>query len=87
MLEEADERARFWQAITTADHQPAPEAAAPLIVVPLACKTAYLDRYAEPTRAGPTGMRPIGRSPTGTSIPALLPCSCCSPRSMRLWEG
>jgi nitroreductase len=51
VLEAAAERARFWQTVTTADHQPAAEEmAAPLLVVPLACKTAYLDRYAEPDK-------------------------------------
>jgi Nitroreductase family len=51
VLEGAEERARFWQTVAAADHQPAPEEmAAPLIIVPLACKAAYLDRYAEPDK-------------------------------------
>jgi nitroreductase len=51
VLEEAAERARFWQTVATANHQPAPEEmAAPLLVVPLACKRVYLDRYAEPDK-------------------------------------
>jgi nitroreductase len=51
VLEEAVDRARFWETVTTADHQPAAEeVAAPLLVIPLACKIAYLDRYAEPDK-------------------------------------
>ena len=51
VLEAAEERARFWQTVAAADHQPAPEEmAAPLLIVPLACKVAYLDRYAEPDK-------------------------------------
>jgi nitroreductase len=51
VLEDAADRARFWQTVAAADHQPAPEElAASLLVVPLACKAAYLDRYAEPDK-------------------------------------
>jgi nitroreductase len=51
VLEAAEERARFWQTVATAGHPPEPaEMAAPLLVVPLACKAAYLERYAEPDK-------------------------------------
>jgi nitroreductase len=51
VLERADDRARFWQTVAVAGHPPDPaETAAPLLVVPLACKAAYLDRYAEPDK-------------------------------------
>jgi len=51
VLERANDRARFWQTMTAAGHPPEPaEMAAPLLVVPLACKAAYLDRYAEPDK-------------------------------------
>jgi nitroreductase len=56
VLESAEERARFWRSTTS----PADEAAmagwlermrrAPLLVVPLSHKQAYLDRYAEPDK-------------------------------------
>jgi Nitroreductase family len=51
VLEGAADRARFWQAFVAAGHQPDPvEMAVPLLIVPLACKAAYLDRYAEPDK-------------------------------------
>ena len=51
VLEAAKDRARFWQAVAAAGRPPEPaEMAAPLLVVPLACKAAYLDRYAEPDK-------------------------------------
>jgi nitroreductase len=38
-LERANDRARFWQTVAAAGHPPDPaETAAPLLVVPLACK-------------------------------------------------
>src|SRR5829696_9311896 len=51
VLEAAEERVRFWETIAAAGLQPdAQEMAAPLLVVPLACKMAYLDHYAEPDK-------------------------------------
>jgi nitroreductase len=51
VLEAAEERAGFWQAVLAAGHPTAAEEmAAPLLIVPLACKGAYLDRYAEPDK-------------------------------------
>jgi nitroreductase len=53
VLEDAADRERFWS-VTTAPG--APDAwltrmrRAPLLVVPLSCKAAYLDRYAEPDK-------------------------------------
>src|SRR3954447_17800111 len=53
LLESADERDRFWTATTGGD---APDGwlsrmrRAPLLVVPLSNKSAYLDRYAEPDK-------------------------------------
>jgi nitroreductase len=51
VLEAAEERARFWQTVAAAGHPPEPvEMAAPLLVFPLVCKAAYLDRYAGPDK-------------------------------------
>jgi nitroreductase len=56
VLEDADERAAFWKACFGAEagipEDPAPEELqrAPLIIVPLACRDAYLDRYARPDK-------------------------------------
>jgi nitroreductase len=51
VLEAAEDRACFWETMTAVGHPPEPaEMAAPLLVVPLACKAAYLDRYAEPDK-------------------------------------
>jgi nitroreductase len=51
VLEAAKDRTRFWQTMAAAGHPPEPaETAAPLLVVPLACKAAYLERYAEPDK-------------------------------------
>src|SRR5829696_7064898 len=51
VLEAAEDRARFWETMAAAGHPPEPaEMAAPLLIVPLACKAAYLDRYAEPDK-------------------------------------
>lgn len=47
---------------------------APIVIVALSNKDAYLDRYASPTRASPTGPTRGGPRRTGTSTPA-------SPRS------
>jgi len=53
VLESPDERARFWRATSRPGE---PDAwltrmqRAPLLVVPLSCKQAYLDRYAEPDK-------------------------------------
>ncbi|MGY1593774.1 nitroreductase family protein [Geodermatophilus sp. SYSU D00708] len=53
VLEDADDRARFWSVTTSPG---APDAwltrmrRAPLLIVPLSCKDAYLDRYAEPDK-------------------------------------
>jgi nitroreductase len=51
VLEGAADRARLWQAFVAAGYPLDPaEMAAPLLIVPLACKAAYLDRYAEPDK-------------------------------------
>src|SRR3712207_4947096 len=58
VLETAEERDRFWSATAPSPTSPtgAPDAwltrmrRAPLLVVPLANKSAYLDRYAEPDK-------------------------------------
>lgn len=49
VLSEADEREAFWDCN---EHNPQAESirTAPLVVVPFACKDAYLDRYAEPDK-------------------------------------
>ncbi|MFC7213508.1 nitroreductase family protein [Saliphagus sp. GCM10025308] len=48
-LESPEDRERFW---ATNEHNAQPEHVrrAPLVVVPFACKDAYLDRYAEPDK-------------------------------------
>jgi len=54
LLDTADDVRRFWQ--VTAPDQGEPDAwmdgmrPAPVLVVPLSCKAAYLDRYAEPDK-------------------------------------
>jgi nitroreductase len=51
VLEAAGQRVRFWQTVAAAGQKPEPaEMAAPLLVVPLACKAAYPDRNAEPDK-------------------------------------
>ena len=54
VLETAEDRARFWTAATPADGVETSWLAgmrrAPLIVVPLSNRSAYLDRYAEPDK-------------------------------------
>src|SRR3954453_2034730 len=58
VLESAAERERFWTATTSDD---APDAwltrmrRAPLLIVPLSHKAAYLDRYAEPDKGWTDG--------------------------------
>ncbi len=53
VLETPEERNRFWAA-TTGDHAAdgwvTRMRRAPLLIVPLSCKDAYLDRYAEPDK-------------------------------------
>jgi len=54
LLDEADAVGRFWACTTDPDDEPdrwlRGMSRAPVIVVPLACKQAYLDRYAEPDK-------------------------------------
>jgi nitroreductase len=58
VLESPDERERFWTATTgsAVAHPPSPDGwltrmrRAPLLIVPLSNKSAYLDRYAEPDK-------------------------------------
>jgi nitroreductase len=56
VLESPDERERFWAATTSAEDEQAMSSwlermrRAPLIIVPLSHKQAYLDRYAEPDK-------------------------------------
>src|SRR5215207_3303607 len=75
VLEAAEERARFWQTVAAAGHPPDPgEMAAPLLVVPLACRPPTWIATPSRTRAGPTATRAAGRSRTGTSTPASPRC-------------
>ena len=75
VLERANDRARFWQTMAAVGHPPDPaEMAAPLLVVPLACKAAYLERYAEPDKGWTDRDEAAGRFPTGISTPASPPC-------------
>jgi nitroreductase len=58
VLETPEERERFWTATTDSavTHPPSPDAwlvrmrRAPLLIVPMSDKSAYLDRYAEPDK-------------------------------------
>jgi nitroreductase len=56
VLETPEERARYWQACTAPEQAARPDGwltrmrRAPLLVVPLSHKAAYLDRYAEPDK-------------------------------------
>ncbi len=54
LLDAPDDVARFWSAATPEDRGTDAWSqgmrAAPVVVVPLACKRAYLDRYAEPDK-------------------------------------
>jgi nitroreductase len=91
VLEAAEERVRFWETIAAAGLQPdAQEMAAPLLlVVPLACKMAYLDRYAEPDKGWTDrdeARWPIPYWYIDTGFAALL-MLLCSPRSTRSWAG
>lgn len=49
-LTEAKDRARFWPFVPTRVEQTPTMQVAPLVVVPLAHKNAYLERYAEPDK-------------------------------------
>jgi nitroreductase len=54
VLEAPDDRARFWSATGGDADEPdnwlAGMRRAPLVIVPMSCKDAYLDRYAEPDK-------------------------------------
>lgn len=54
LLDSADDVALFWAATTPTDADPSPwrdgMRRAPVVIVPLSCKRAYLDRYAEPDK-------------------------------------
>jgi nitroreductase len=51
VLDEPDDRARFWDAIDAPDWSyPAEIRVAPLVIVTLSNKSVYLDRYAEPDK-------------------------------------
>ena len=84
VLEAAEERVRFWETIAAAGLQPdAQEMAAPLLVVPLACKMAYLDHYAEPDKGWTDRAErrwPVPYWYIDTGFAALL-MLLCSPRS------
>ena len=51
----------------------APVTRAPLVVVPLSSKDAYLDRYARQDKGRTDRDEAPGRCPTGTSTPGLPP--------------
>ncbi|MBA2773798.1 MAG: nitroreductase family protein [Nocardioidaceae bacterium] len=56
LLDTTEDVQRFWAATTPDDNEDEPDSwlrgmqSAPVVVVPLACKQAYLDRYAEPDK-------------------------------------
>jgi nitroreductase len=70
--------ARFREAVRPEDHPEewfAANVDAPLLIIPHSNKDAYLDRYAQPERASPTGRIPGGQLPTGdidTGFASLL---------------
>ena len=76
VLSSPAERDMFWAATTEEGGEPdrwlSGIQSAPVLVVCLSHKNAYLDRPL--TRASPTETRPAGRCPTGTSTPAWPRC-------------
>jgi nitroreductase len=50
VLTEAEDRSRFWPYVPTRVEQTPSMQLAPLVIVPLAHKAAYLERYAEPDK-------------------------------------
>lgn len=69
-LTNADDRARFWPFVPTRVAQTPTMQNAPLVVIPLAHKAAYLARYAESDKVGLIGRKLAGRCRTGMSTPA-----------------
>jgi nitroreductase len=49
-LTEERDRARFWACVTTEREEPSTMLNAPLVVVPMAHKATYLERYAQPDK-------------------------------------
>lgn len=66
-LTEPADRARFWPFVPTRAEKTPTMRDAPLVVVPLAHKAAYLERYAEPDKGWRTAPKPAGPLRTGTS--------------------
>lgn len=73
-LTEPEDRARFWAFVPTRVEQTPAMQDAPLVVVPLAHKAAYLARYAEPDKGWEDARRRAGRCRTGTSTRRWRPC-------------
>ena len=73
-LTDPADRARFWPFVPTRVEKTPTMQNAPLVVVPMAHKAAYLARYAEPDKGGRTAPKPAGPRPTGTSTRAWPPC-------------
>jgi nitroreductase len=92
VLETAEERERFWTATTdagTPDGWLTRMRRAPLLIVPMSDKSAYLDRYAEPDKGWTDrdeARWPIPYWYIDTGFAALL-MLLCSPRSTRSWAG
>ena len=71
VLDAADDRARFWDAIDDEDWTYPPEIRiAPLVIVTLSNKSVYLERYAQPDKGWGIAPSRTGRRRTGTSTPA-----------------
>ena len=69
-LTEPEDRARFWPFVPTRVEQTPTMQDAPLVVVPLAHKMTYLERYAEPDKGWRTAPSRAGPRRTGSSTPA-----------------
>ena len=78
-LEGPEETARYWDALWPVDKRAefgwSDMFKAPLLVVCLSHKLAYLRRYTRATKAGPIWTRSAGQCRTGTSIRGWLRCS------------
>ena len=90
VLEGAEQCAPLWKILAdavdaergTADENPAEVTAlstAQLVIVPLACKDVYLDRYAQPDKGLTDRDESRHPSRTGMSTPGSPRCSSCSP--------
>ena len=91
VLTDPGQRRLFWETTSGPEWRGESESEsltrAPVVILPLAHKQAYLDRYAMPDKAHTPRClaRNRGRRRTGTSIPASASCSFCSLPSTSAW--